>query len=173
MSQQNMKHHKYNAKGAGWYTVPDLMGPFKKDEYLNLEYYASGLEVVCFKRLRDIWKSATIVHQPPVWDFNERSEKPFRAHSQYRPDFYIKNLKVTGDREKIWVEAKGVCDQRSLVLIGRAIKLYPERRLLIFTGERGGRLWDAKDFLEHHKQLKKSRREKKIRLNKMIAERYG
>jgi hypothetical protein len=147
-----MKQHKYKARG-GWYTR-DLHGPItdrdspyyfgNRDELIHFD---SELEVKFAKQLQLRERAGDIIgwkrnYEP--WDFNERSTKLFRANSRIKPDFVYwerKQLQVL----PVWVEVKGMPRKESLTQIRRAIKFFPERKLLIYTKEG---IFDAEHYIQ-------------------------
>jgi len=130
MRKYSMKQHKYNAR-AGWYT-PDLQGPFPKGRYPNLIHFDSQLEVRFARTLELRTRANDIlgwVRNYDAWDFNTKRTTPYRANSRIKPDF----LYWENDGTEVWVEVKGMARRESLTQISRAIKYFPERKLLIHT----------------------------------------
>jgi len=125
-----MIKHKFNAR-AGWYTA-DLRGPFPKNSQPGLIHFDSKLEVIYARQLELLTISNGILgwqRSYENWDFNERAPKPYRANSQIKPDFKY----WESDGTPVWVEVKGYARKESLTQIRRAIKYFPERKLLIYT----------------------------------------
>lgn len=141
----------------GWHDAQ--LRPCGKE--LGIYYFKSQLEVRYASILIQLERMGNIKgweYEPETWDFNTRAKKPFRAHSQYRPDF-----RVWDKNGYHYVEATGPLYGGKLTKIKRAVKLFSERELFIYSTRYGtieAPLWLVK-IKESQKRKKKM--EQKIR----------
>ena len=136
-----MKFHKLKAKWAGWYDGA-LNGPVSKDKLpadhkkKGYRYFRSGLEVEYARNLQIRLAAKDIkswAFEPESWDFQAREKKVLRRNSLYTPDFMF----VDSKGETYFVEAKGFNYSGSATKIRRALKYFPERKLLVYTKKTG------------------------------------
>ena len=111
-------------------------------------YFRSLLEVKCAQYLNTLIKSGVPIKwrygrkdmKNGHWDFDELVKKPFKTNSQYTLDFEV-CYTTTG--YTYWIEVKGAL--QGITKIRRAVKLFPERELRVFTAEHG--MEPASDYL--------------------------
>ena len=139
----NWQQHIRGGVRAGWYDA-DLRPCSKKN---GVYYFQSKRELNRARILEQLRRAGDIIrweHQPETWDFLRRTDRILRAHTTYRPDFWV--LTSSGE---YWIEVKGYLNQRGRVVLEHAVKYYPERLLLVDTQDG---LIEAKEYLGREKQ---------------------
>lgn len=144
--------HKYDAK-PGWHD--EQLRPCGKE--LGIYYFKSRLELRYAGILEQLRRAEEIKgweYEPEKWDFNDRVVKPFRRNSTFTVDF-----RVWKNGGYYYVEVTGPLYSGKITKIKRAIKLFPERDLRVYT-TRFGTL-DAPDFV--HKIEENQKRKNKLK----------
>ncbi len=135
----------YNARRiksvASWYDA--ALNPCDKEH--GVYYFRSKLELMCAQRLQIEKQEGRILSwstgkkmKAGHWDFNLNARKPYRANSQYTLDFEVNFSRLWEPKPSMprivesdyWVEVKG--SPQGIIKIERALKHYPERRLMVY-----------------------------------------
>lgn len=129
--------HKYGAKPC--YYDPELQ-PCEKGTPDAM--YLNKIELEFAKRLALEIRAGTThswrrLGPKDSWDFNLRAKKTFWANSRAAWDFYIEPETRESYKRPYWVECKGYFKPEDLVKLKRALKLYPERPLCVYTDRYG------------------------------------
>lgn len=147
--------HKFKAQ-PGWHD--ENLKPCGKEA--GIYYFRSRLEV-SYAGTLEIKRRAGLIdgweYEPEKWDFNERVSQPFRMNSTFTPDFRIWKTDRDGRKNYHYVEVTGPLYSGKMVKIRRAIKLFPERELRVYTSR-----WGSQDAAWFDAKIKSNEKRKKL-----------
>jgi hypothetical protein len=164
--------HKFHAKAR--YYGPDLQPCNKNDPGAM---YLNDLELQFAQRLELARKAGRLHHWRRLtakdsWDFNPRAKKPFRANSRATWDFILVfSMDRHKDVDASWTECKGMFKAEDLVKLRRALALYPERPLFVYTERYGHE--PAQVAVDRETKKAKEKKSRKALVNALFEQQEG